>query len=306
MSRRTWLGLGGLRAWGSVARRAAAAGLVAATVPLLAMAGPAWGLAPGHAAGHRTGRHARAGSHLDWLLTRRAVRDLEANPRVSTLLGQSTVYEIVRPGQSPVGRGVRPVWTFSSVSTMGKVLSAWKSALPVHYVLYDPEAWKWTPRWEQEHPAAAMAAAGALARSRGLRLVAAPALDLMRVSDAHGRGHYWQRYLRLRVAAGAARAAGVVDIQAQSLERSVATYSHFVRRAAAQARRAHPGVTVLAGLSTNPPGAAVTSSEIAAAMDATRGFVSGYWLNIPGPGARCPTCGPRDPSVAMGALLASA
>jgi hypothetical protein len=64
-------------------------------------------------------------------------------------------------------------------------------------------------------------------------------------------------------------------------------------------------VTVLAGLSTNPPGAAVTSQQLTAAIRATSGVVSGYWLNIPGRGPRCPTCNTPRPDLArqiLGAL----
>ena len=55
----------------------------------------------------------------------------------------------------------------------------------------------------------------------------------------------------------------VVELQAQSLERGTSTYATFVRDAAAQARAANPRVAILAGLSTNPPGAEVTSQQLA-------------------------------------------
>ena len=92
--------------------------------------------------------------------------------------------------------------------------------------------------------------------------------------------------------------------QAQSLERSTSTYAAFVRDAAAQARAANPRVTILAGLSTNPPGAEVTSQQLTDAIHATRGTVEGYWLNIPGRGPRCPTCNPPRPDVGRAALRA--
>ena len=58
----------------------------------------------------------------------------------------------------------------------------------------------------------------------------------------------------------------MVELQAQSLERDTATYRSFVTAAAAQASAAQPGVTLLAGLSTNPPGAPVTTEHLLAAM----------------------------------------
>ena len=86
--------------------------------------------------------------------------------------------------------------------------------------------------------------------------------------------------------------ADVIEVQAQSLERSAATYAAFVREAAGQARAANPGVSVLAGLSTNPPGPVVTSQQLAAAMQASHSSVDGYWLNIP---ARARAARPATP-----------
>jgi hypothetical protein len=97
----------------------------------------------------------------------------------------------------------------------------------------------------------------------------------------------------------------VVELQAQSLERDTGTYTSFVHQATAQARAARPGVTVLAGLSSNPPGAPVTSQHLAGVIRATRSLVDGYWLNIPGPGSRCPTCSAPAPGVAQQALQAA-
>jgi hypothetical protein len=71
-----------------------------------------------------------------------------------------------------------------------------------------------------------------------------------------------------------------------------------------QARAARPGITVLAGLSTNPPGAVVGSDHLAAANRASWPGFDGYWLNIPGPGPRCPTCSPARPDMGIEALRA--
>ena len=106
------------------------------------------------------------------------------------------------------------------------------------------------------------------------------------------------------MAAKIAAVANFIDLQAQSLERSTASYANFVRKAAAQARAANPQVTVLAGLSTNPPGAVVGSQQLTAAMRASWPAVDGYWLNIPGRGPRCPTCNLIRPDVGIEALRA--
>jgi hypothetical protein len=169
-------------------------------------------------------------------------------------------------------------------------------------VLYDPEAWSFTPAAEQRDPVAAATRAAQAAHTRGLRLLVAPALNLTTVLGAGGSAPRWRQFLGLRLAARMAQVADVVELQAQSLERDTAAYTSFVRAAAAQARAARPGVTVLAGLSSNPPGAPVTSQHLADVIAASRSLVDGYWLNIPGQGPRCPTCGPPAPGVARQAL----
>lgn len=239
---------------------------------------------------------------LIWMATRAAATQLIADPQVRARLAAARLYEIVRPGQEPVGPASVAVWTFTSVSSMSSTLASWTGPLPVKAVMYDPEAWDLTPAGEQRDPDGAMAAAARVAHQHHLLLIAAPALNLAKVLAPPGAGARWETYLRLELAAGAARSADIVEVQAQSLERTPSLYRSFVEQAAAQARRAKPGVTVLAGLSTNPPGSPVTSAEVGQAIEATMALVDGYWVNIPGRGPRCPTCNPMQPSVAIGAL----
>jgi hypothetical protein len=114
----------------------------------------------------------------------------------------------------------------------------------------------------------------------------------------------WRQFLDLNLVGQLARVADVVELQAQSLERDPPTYAAFVRAATAQASAANPGISVLAGLSTNPPGAPVDSEHLTAAIQATRSMVVGYWLNIPGQGPRCPTCNAPRPDIAIQTLQA--
>ena len=69
--------------------------------------------------------------------------------------------------------------------------------------------------------------------------------------------------------------------------------------AATQARGVNPKVLVFGGLSTNPSGKKVTARQLYEAVDATRGDVDAYWLNIPGGGAWCPKRGEPQPQVAV-------
>ena len=165
-------------------------------------------------------------------------------------------------------------------------------------VLYDDEDWSLTPRAQQEDPVKYEAEGYRLARERGIVFIAAPATDLVRVLDPDGSGSVVQRFLSLDLIGRSARYADVVDIQAQGLEGS-AQYASFVTAAAAQARSANPDVRVLAGLSTNPSGRAISSAVLIADADSVRGVVDGYWLNIPSAGTACPQCGTARPRTAV-------
>lgn len=257
-----------------------------------------------------TGTRARAGAGAAvspgpamWLLTRSALAQLVTDPLVRSGLARSRVYEILQPGQLPLaGVDAIPVVTFPAVAALDAALTGNQLPAGTRAVLYDPEAWSFTPADEQRDPLRAAARAASLARAHGLQIIVAPALNLTTVLTPDHPGPRWQQFLRLRLAAGLARIADVIDLQAQSLERSTATYASFVRAAAGQARAANPDVQVVAGLSTNPPGAAVSGPQLTAVIRASHSAVDGYWLNIPGPGPRCPTCNPARPDVGIAAL----
>lgn len=245
-----------------------------------------------------------------WLVTRSALAQLIADPSVRQRLASAQVYEILQPGQQLLsGVQARAVVTFSSAATLVEAVRSGQMPPDAYGVLYDPEAWAFTPAGEQRDPVAAASQAAQAAHSKGLRLVVTPALNLTTVlgsgSSSSRSGPRWQQFLDLRLIAHLAQVADVVELQAQSLERDTATYTSFVRQAAAQARAARAGVTVLAGLSSNPPGPPVTSQHLADVIRATRSLVDGYWLNIPGQGARCPNCSAPAPGVAQQALQAA-
>ena len=75
-----------------------------------------------------------------------------------------------------------------------------------------------------------------------------------------------------------------------------------MKEAAAQARQANPKVILLAGVSTQPNGQYVTANDILRAIDATRNFVDGYWLNIPGPSEYSPRVTEFRPDIAVDVL----
>jgi hypothetical protein len=245
-----------------------------------------------------------------WLVTRTALAELVADPSVRQRLAGARVYEILQPGQRLLsGVQARAVVTFSSAADLAEAVRSGQVPSDAYGVLYDPENWSFTPSAEQHDPVAAASQAAQAAHARGLKLLVAPAMNLTNVlgsgSGSADRGPRWQQFLNLRLVAHLAQVADVVELQAQSLERDTATYTSFVRQAAAQAHAARAGVTVLAGLSSNPPGPAVTSQHLTDVIRATRSLVDGYWLNIPGQGARCPNCSAPAPGVAQQALQAA-
>jgi hypothetical protein len=251
----------------------------------------------GQAAAPETGRTGPGG--LVWLLTRWALAQVTADPLVGGRLAHGRVCQLLGRGQRPLAMAAAPVLTFGAVAVLEETIAAGELPPGTRAVLYDPEAWQFTPEPEQRDPARAMARAAALAHGHGLAIIVAPALSLTTVRRRRGNVPRWRRYLDLGLAQAAAQAADVVELQAQSLERDAATYQAFVRAAAAQARAANPGVSVLAGLSTNPPGAPVATGQLRAAVRATRATVDGYWLNIPRPGPHCPTCNPPQPGIGI-------
>jgi hypothetical protein len=245
------------------------------------------------------------GGRVIWMLTRAALAELIADPDIRGGLDGSSVYEIVRPGQEPLaGFDAAVTVTFPSLAALSHAVTAGRLPADTRAVLYDPEAWSFTPAAEQRDPVQAARRAADLARAHGLQLIVAPALNLTAVLARGSAAPRWRQFLDLQLAARTAKVADIIELQAQSLERDPGTYATFVREAAAQARAANPSVTVLAGLSTNPPGAVVASDQLVDAIRASRSSVDGYWLNVPGPGPRCPTCNQKRPDVGIEALRA--
>jgi hypothetical protein len=238
-----------------------------------------------------------------WFVTRAALKMLVADKATRDRLLGGQVYEILKPGQELLaGIPARPVITFTSASTLKQAVTSGQIPSGTYGVMYDPEAWDLTPQDEQRDPVSAAASAASVAHAHGLRFIVAPALNLTTVLSPGSGAQRWRQFLDLNLAAQFAQNADIVELQAQSLERDATTYTTFVREAAAQATAARPGVVVVAGLSTNPPGSTVSSANLVDAIAATRSLVTGYWLNIPGQGAQCPTCGPTNPAVAIAAL----
>jgi hypothetical protein len=203
----------------------------------------------------------------------------------------------VHPGGAGLGNAARTV-SFTSYAALRTALTV--GALPpgTRAVLYDNEHWPLTPVGEQQNPAKYEALAASLAHAHHLLFISTPAVTLTDVLAPKAANRY-AAYLKLGLVTSAARYADAVDIQAQGTEANLTAYVAFVRAAVAQARAANRHVLVFAGISTNPDGQRVTSAQFTAAVDAVRRYINGFWLNIPGGGPACPSCGTPQPQIAL-------
>lgn len=239
---------------------------------------------------------------LRWILAGSALQKLEAAGGTSLArqaFGDARTFLVVaRMDQIPAGWGSVPTTTFSSYRDLSAAVGSGGLDPRVRAIMYDNEAWQFTPADEQRDPASYAAMAAADVHRRGLLFISAPAVDLVTVLRP-GQPSRYQAYLDLGLAASGARSADVFDIQAQGTQNDPGEYAQFVTGAAQQARAANPSVTVLAGLSTGPSGQQTSPQQLLAAVTATRGIVDGYWLNIPQRGPRCPSCGEARPDIAL-------
>jgi hypothetical protein len=200
---------------------------------------------------------------------------------------------------APAGvRGATRTVTFTNYDTLRSALATGSLPAGTQAVLYDDESWSLTPAAQQRDPARYEQLAANLVHEHHLLFISTPATDLTDVLAPGATDHY-AAYLKLNIAADAARYADVIDIQAQGSEANLATFVPFVKAAAAQARQASRRVIVLAGISTNPSGQQVSAAQLIAAVVAVRPFVNGFWLNIPSAGRACPRCGVARPQVAV-------
>jgi hypothetical protein len=250
-----------------------------------------------HTASHHTRRRlAVVGTR--WLITSEAITQLMDNGAarglVANAFGGHRSYVIDNSGPPGIGTSVA---TFSSYDSIRRALASRR--LPGRYtaVIYDNEDWPGTPRAEQRNPARYERLVANLLHKHGLLYIATPALDLVKVLNPRtSNAGRLRAYLLDGMAADAARYADVIDIQAQRVEQVTSEYAKFVASAAAQARKANPHVVVLAGLRSVR---SITPGELSAAYSSVRSVVNGYWLNIPGPASKCPTCQPVYPQPAL-------
>jgi len=189
-----------------------------------------------------------------------------------------------RQDQVPVASAATATVIFRSYARFRADVSTHRLSPAIRVVVYDPEKWSFTPIREQLHPRRSMRAFAALARTAHLRVVEAPARDLVTVPGAGcvraSRETVDGAFLRCGLVRVAAEVSDVVDVQAQADQTTELHYARFVDAAASQARGSNPRVVVLCGLTTMRQGDTV--SNMLADAIAVRAAVNGYWLNVHG------------------------
>lgn len=248
--------------------------------------------------------HATVHKPIRWLFNGPGVAAIAADAEVTRLLDNARPFIMKgsRVDAIPPGWNAVPFASFTDFGAIRNALELGRLGPQVNGIMYDYERWRFTPEEEQRNPAVYVKRAADVVHAHGLLFLTAPAVNLVAVMAPEGRNRRYDTYLRLGIAADAARYADVVDIQAQGSERNTEVYANFVRQAAVQARQANPKVVVLAGISTQPSGQQVTADDILRAIAATRNSVDGYWFNIPQPSEYCPRCTNFRPDIAIGVL----
>jgi hypothetical protein len=281
--------------------RALAAVVLGASV-LIAGCGPAaTSPPPATPQGSAAPSASRLPTGTDWLIAGSALSQLEAlaGPAAVERYLDAPQTTVITGSTIPAGlSGWHVAFAFDTRS-LADIRSGIDGGLPsrITDILYDPEHWSYTPLPEELNVGAATAQAASLARAAGRQLIVTPATDLARLVSPGQPAS--TAFIKTDDLAKVAASANVVEIQAQGLERNPAQFAAYIAQGAGQVRSGNPSAVIYAGISTNPPGGPVTAAELISAVRLTSSEVSGYWLNIPIPGAACPACGQPQPQIGL-------
>lgn len=172
-------------------------------------------------------------------------------------------------------------------------------------VMYEDESGSATPRAQQLNPGLYYRRAAQVAHAHGMLLIATPAPDLVSViSPRTPAPSTNSKFLKLRISAAAARYADIYEVQAQDAETTPAKYASFIRAAASQASAAHPGIELLAGLTTDIQPRRQASKLLLRAVSSAQPLVAGFWLNDPVQDTACRLCTGPHPGELLALLRA--
>jgi hypothetical protein len=245
------------------------AALVTAVMPVRGLAAPVTSVRPVHLTAQVAPSAGR------WLTGSGSLTQIAAiSPRDARHFFNSSRSFVI--GHAVAGYAAAPVADFTSYAAFGKAVGQLRRG---QWVLYDNEHWSFTPVDEQRHPAAYMRKFAHLAHQHGLRVIEAPARDLMSVPGSDCTRQPGQTTDKAYLGCGIpkdARYANIYEIQAQADQPAASGYASFVKASRHQALAANPHLVLLAGLTTDRGG---SPAQIFACWKATRSLVAGYWMN---------------------------
>lgn len=173
--------------------------------------------------------------------------------------------------------------SWASVASFEADLTSRSIDPEVRVAMYDPERWRHTPVEEQRDPFGAMERFGRLAQDRGYVRMITPHPGLVSVPDGPVVPAFGDTeevaYERSGLTEAAARAADIVETQAQRLQGDPVAYRRFVEATAARARAVNPSVLVLSGLATSP-GFAATPRMLLEAWESVADVVDGHYISL--------------------------
>lgn len=245
------------------------AAVVTLALPVRGLAAPATSVRLAHLAAQTTSSAGR------WLTGSSSVTEIAAMSRrdASHFFNSSRSFVI---GHAVKGYAAAPVADFKSYAAFGKTVGQLHRG---QWVMYDNEHWTFTPVGEQRHPATYMRKFANLAHQHGLKVIEAPARDLMAVPGGDCTRQPGQTTDKAYLACGIpkdARYADIYEIQAQADQPTTSGYAAFVKSARRQALAANQNLVLLAGLTTDRGG---SPAQILACWKATNKLVAGYWMN---------------------------
>ena len=243
-----------------------------------------------------------------WMISTKALSLIAAQPDGAGLIEQffdnPNTYVMAPPDQLALvpAKAIATV-NFSSFAAMRSQFGARTVDPRYRAVLYDCEAWDYTPLNEQKNPIYYNTLAAQLAHNFHLKFISAPATTLRKVLlRPLGPGRY-PPFMATGIVGPIAAVADIFEIQAQGLLPQPEKYRSLVTNALTAATAANAKIIFIAGLSTGPSGRTVTARQLYNAVVVTRQTgVAGYWLNIPQQSGYCEKCSSARPDVATGML----
>jgi hypothetical protein len=173
-----------------------------------------------------------------WIIALSAIRRLQAagEPAGRFFAGSANFILNSSKGADGFPRDYRamPAATFPSYAALRDALDGGRLPPEVKAVVYDNEAWQFTPPEEQHDIPRFEKLAAEVIHRRGLLFIAAPAVDLTRVLGRGVSPGRYDEYLRLGIARDAAYYADVYEIQAQGSLGNLELYARFVKAAASK------------------------------------------------------------------------